>query len=73
MHWATDVVTGWLLGAAWVALYAVVLLLADAQATRPTVEPAPDRTGPHALTTGNRSHPAGAAHRRPAVPRATAA
>jgi undecaprenyl-diphosphatase len=73
VHWATDVVTGWLLGAAWVALYAVVLLLADARATRPAVEPAPDRTGPLPFTTGHRSGPAGAAHRRPAVPRATAA
>ena len=56
-----------------VALYAVVMLLADARATRATVAPALDRTGPLPLTTGHRSGPSGAAHRRPAGPRATAA
>ena len=85
VHWATDVVTGWLLGAAWVALCAVVLLLADARATRPAAaEPVPDRTGPLRIATGHGVDlidpwllepgvPVRPAHRRPAGPRASAA
>jgi membrane-associated phospholipid phosphatase len=37
VHWATDVITGWLLGAVWVALCAAVLMAAEGRSARPTV------------------------------------
>ena len=41
VHWATDVLTGWLLGGAWVAVGAALLLRADGASSGAAVPAAP--------------------------------